>query len=98
MRKEIEQGKSSDFADAVKTILGLQPIASALDHLKAPGNRLSVDRWFNRQLDVAGNADLEEKKKRIETLGKTIERESDDLELAKVDEDVAKENVAECQR
>ena len=98
MRKEIEQGKSSDFADAVKTILGLQPIASALDHLKAPGNRLSVDRWFNRQLDVAGNADLEEKKKRIETLGKTIERESNDLELAEVDEDVAKENVAECQR
>lgn len=98
MRKEIEQGKSSDFADAVKTILGLQPIASALGHLKATGNRNSVDRWFSKQLDVAGNADLEAKKKRIDTLGKTIERVGEELELAEDDEELAKQNVAECQR
>ena len=98
MRKEIEQGKSSDFADAVKTILGLQPIASALGHLKAPGNRLSVERWFNRQLDFAGNTALEIKKKRIDTLGKTIDRVSNEQEIAEDDEEVAKQNVAECQR
>ena len=98
MRKEIEQGKSSDFADAVKTILGLQPFASALDHLKSGGNRLSVEKWFNRQIDVAGNADLEAKKKRIDTLDKTIDRVAEEKELAEDDEAVAKDNVAECQR
>lgn len=64
MRSEIERGKSSDFADAVKTILGLQPVASALNHLKASGNRSSVERWFNRQFDLAGDQDLEAKRKK----------------------------------
>lgn len=98
MRKEIEQGKSSDFADAVKTILGLQPLASALGHLKSSGNRLSVERWFSRQIDVAGNADLEAKKRRIDTLIKTIERVSEDKEIAEDDEAVAKGNADEYRK
>lgn len=98
MRKEIEQGKSSDFAEAVKSMLGLQPIASALEHLKAPGNRVSVERWFSHQIDVDGNADLEEKKRRIDTLAKTIERVTDEMEIAQLDEDTAKENVAKAEQ
>ncbi|MBR3313093.1 MAG: hypothetical protein IKG18_03040 [Atopobiaceae bacterium] len=71
MRTEIERGKSSDFAGAVKTILGLQPIKSAVDHLKAPkgpGNRSSVERWFNRQLDTTGDVEMERKQRRIAEL------------------------------
>ncbi len=98
MREEIEKGKSNDFAEAVKSMLGLQPIASALEHLKAPGNRLSVERWFQRQIDVAGNADLEEKKKRIETLGKSIDRETEEKEIAELDEATAMENVAKAEQ
>ena len=86
-------GKSTDFADAVKTILGLQPVASALGHLKAPGNRSSVERWFNRQFDLAGNQDLEAKRRRIDTLGKSIERFKEDKLDAEADEDAAKTNV-----
>lgn len=93
MRSEIERGKSSDFADAVKTILGLQPVASALGHLKASGNRLSVDRWFNRQFDFAGNQDLEAKSKRVDTLGKTIERCKGEKQDAEDDEAAASANV-----
>lgn len=98
MREEIEKGKSNDFAEAVKSMLGLQPFASALSHLKAPGNRLSVEKWFQRQIDVAGNADLEEKKRRIETLGKTIDRETDEKEVAELDEATAMENVAKAEQ
>jgi DNA sulfur modification protein DndD len=94
MRTELERGKSSDFANAVKSIIGLQPIASALQHLKAPGNRLSVERWFNRQIDLAGDQDLQAKSKRIDTLEKKIERLSLDLEDAELDEKTAIENVA----
>ena len=94
MRTELERGKSSDFANAVKSIIGLQPIASALQHLKAPGNRLSVERWFNRQIDLAGDQDLQAKSKRIDTLEKKIERISLDLEDAELDEKTAIENVA----
>lgn len=93
MRSEIERGKSSDFADAVKTILGLQPVASALNHLKASGNRSSVERWFNRQFDLAGNQDLEAKRKKIDTLGKTIERCKGEKQDADADEAAARANV-----
>ena len=98
MRTEIERGKSSDFADAVKTILGLQPIASALGHLKAPGPRRSVERWFNRQFDLAGNQDLEEKAKRIGTLEKKIKQLTEDMENAATDEEAAMKNVKKCEQ
>lgn len=98
MRAEIEHGKSSDFADAVKTILGLQPIASALGHLKSTGPKLSVERWFRKQFDLAGDQDLEAKSRRIETLEKTIARNQEDLENAQADEEAAKENVAKWQQ
>lgn len=94
MRSELERGKSSDFADAVKTILGLQPIASALTHLKAPGPRLSVERWFNKQFDLAGNQDLQQKSDRVAMLERKIERLKEDVEDASADERSANENVA----
>lgn len=93
MRSEIESGKSSDFADAVKTILGLRPVASALGHLKATGNRSSVERWFKHQFDLKGSQDLEAKRQRIETLGKIIEREKGERDDAQADEAAARANV-----
>lgn len=92
MRREIEHGKSSDFADAVKTILGLQPIVAALNHLKAPGPKSSVERWFQGQFDTAGNQDLEQKKECIERLESKIEREQERLEEAEDEEAAAREN------
>ena len=93
MRSEIESGKSSDFAEAVKMILGLQPIASALGHLKAPGTKNSVERTFRKQFDVAGNQDLEAKFQRIQTLEKRIEAYKEDKADAEDDEAAAKTNV-----
>lgn len=93
MREEIEHGKSSDFADAVKTILGLQPIASAIEHLKAPGTKNSVERHFKRQYDTAGDARLEEKQKKIDDLSRRITRLQEELEEYEAEERVAKESV-----
>lgn len=97
MRAELERGKSSDFADAVKVILGLQPIASALDHLKAPGTRMSVERWFNKQFDLTGNQDLEEKSRRIGGLEKKIKDLTEEMKFAEVDEQASMERVEKYQ-
>lgn len=93
MRAEIEQGKSSDFADAVKTILGLQPIAAARQHLKAPGTRRSVTRWFEGQIDLKGDQDLEQKSGRISTLEKKTERLQGSIKEAQDDKYAAEQNV-----
>ena len=94
MRSEIERGKSNDFADAVKTILGLQPVASALNHLKASGSsRFSVERWFTNQLDLAGDENLEKMRKRIDTLTKSVDRCKSDKQEAEDDKAAALDNV-----
>ena len=98
MRAEIERGKSNDFADAVKTILGLQPIASALSHLKASGNKNCVQKWFKSQYDVKGNANLEEKKRKLDSLAKKIDTYTEEKELAEDDRDIAKERKAEYEQ
>lgn len=98
MRREIEHGKSSDFADAVKTILGLQPIAAALDHLRAPGPKSSVERWFRSQFDTEGNQDLEKKRQRIGLLEKRIVSLQEDMEDAEADEGAARANVAQYEQ
>lgn len=98
MRKELERGRSSDFADAVKTILGLQPIASARDHLKSQGNRRSVEKWFKAKYDHEGDQDYKNSQKRIESLNRKIEKAQNDYEDAKADEDIADEEVEKYQQ
>lgn len=94
MRAEIEHGKSSDFAEAVKTILGLRPIASAIEHLRAPGNRVSVERRFRNQLDLSGNQELEAKRSKIKLNESKIARLEGDIEDAEMDAQAARESVA----
>lgn len=94
MRAEIEHGKSSDFAEAVKTILGLRPIASAIEHLRAPGNRVSVERRFRNQLDLSGNQELEAKRSKIKLNESKIARLEGDIEDAEMDAQTARESVA----
>ena len=93
MRDEIESGKSSDFADAVKTILGLKPIASALSHLKSSGTRNSVERYFKKQYDTDGNKSLEDSQNKINRLEKKIENLEDHLEDSKAEADAAQGNI-----
>jgi len=93
MRNEIEAGKSSDFAEAVKSILGLKPIDSALSHLRAPGNRKSVERSLKSQYDAAGNADLQGKLDEIKRLEDRIEQRKEEQADARADKEAAKQNV-----
>lgn len=94
MRAEIEHGKSSDFAEAVKTILGLRSIASALEHLRAPGTKTSVERLLRRQLNLSGNQDLESKRSKVNLNEKRVERLEGEIEDANLNAQTARENVA----
>lgn len=93
MEKEIEHGESSDFAEAVKAILGLRPIALALEHLKAPNGRTSVERKFKSLLDLSGNRDLEKKQAKIRSNEKKIESLQEDVEIAESDAHAARKRV-----
>ncbi len=93
MRTEIDRGKSTDFANAVKSILGLQHISSAMEHLKAPGTRNSVEKWFRRLRDDAGDRDMQNYLAEIESLEKRIESLEEDLNNALADETIARDNV-----
>lgn len=70
MSKEIRKGKSQDFAEAVRGLLGLNAFIIALDHLKRGRN--SVIRSYNENYDA--NADS-----RISSYSKKIEEYEDKL-------------------
>lgn len=90
MRSEIESGKSSDFANAVKSILGLKPIALSLEHLKASGNRLSVLRSFQQRFNAEDNDVLVNGTKQKERFEVRIEDAKNAIEDAIAEESVAR--------
>ncbi|MDR0920219.1 MAG: AAA family ATPase, partial [Oscillospiraceae bacterium] len=68
MGKQLSRGKGTDFAKAVKSILGLKAFINALSHLKA------VKNSFNKQYDEKGNLNLKNYNIRIDTLTNEIEK------------------------
>jgi DNA sulfur modification protein DndD len=91
MRAEIEGGKKSeDFAEAVKTILGLQPIDNAMSHLKSSGQRRSVERTFRSQYSVEGDETLRHDTQRISYLEKRNAELDETIEDAIADQQTAK--------
>lgn len=59
MSKEIRRGKSKEFAEAVRGLLGLSAFTAALDHLKGKTTRLSVIRSYNESYDSASDIKIE---------------------------------------
>lgn len=89
MRAEVEKGKSTDFANAVKSLLGLQHIANALVHLQASGNRSSVMRSFRARYNEEGDSVLVSGTKEIETFETRIEKLRKDITAAEEEQDIA---------
>ena len=55
MSKEIHRGKSQEFAQAVKSLLGLNALIAALNHLNGKGQKPSVIRSYNESYDTTTN-------------------------------------------
>ena len=69
MSKEITKGKSKEFPEAVKSLLGLSAFESALNHLNGSYYQNSVVKSYRKSFDSSGNEEL-----------KTIMVEIDQLE------------------
>lgn len=72
MSKEIRKGKSTDFAQAVRGLLGLSAFTAALDHLK--GRSPSVMKSYNESYDPRSNAKVAQYTKEIENFENEIEK------------------------
>lgn len=68
MSKEIASGKSKEFADAVKSLLGLSGFENALNHLNGQHNLNSVVRSYRKELNTNGNSEFEKLNKEITSL------------------------------
>ena len=55
MSKEIQKGKSKEFAEAVRSLLGLNAFIAALEHLK-PTSKFSVIGRYNEEYDSTSNS------------------------------------------
>lgn len=91
MRREIERGRSSDFANAVKSLLGLQHIATAIEHLQSSGNKASVARTFRQRFSEEGDSILVDGNKEIEVLEARIERLEEDGKDADIEAEMARD-------
>lgn len=86
MSKEIRKGKSSEFGEAVKSILGLDTLTSALDHLKGGGKRNSLIRKYNDSYNSNSQQEMDNynrgiKKLEAELSDKTAEKDEKMAEL-----------------
>lgn len=87
MSKEIRKGKSQDFAQAVRGLLGLNAFIVALGHLKSGRN--SVIRSYNENYDANADSRIAGYSKKIEELEEQIAKI--DARLIEVE---AEENAA----
>lgn len=71
MSKEIKKGKSQEFAQAVRGLLGLSAFQAALDHINGRPPKVSVIRFYNESYD--SRSDSKEKQERLVSLRQRID-------------------------
>jgi len=84
MSKELTYGKSEEFADAVRRLLGLAAFSNTLNHLHAKNNANSVIKSYNNDYDAKANSKIADYKTIINKLDADIEvGENKKIELEK---------------
>ena len=86
MSKEIQSGKSDEFADAVKRLLGLNSFTSAMDHLKGKrAGKATVIGSYNLQYDSSSDTKIASYTRDINSLTEKKEKlEERNAELKKM--------------
>lgn len=92
MSKEIRRGKSSEFAEAVRSLLGLSAFTSALKHLKDRG-RTNVLAVYNESYDTRTNSKIAEYVRQIKQHNEDIERIEDRLTAIDAEETIAQDKA-----
>lgn len=73
MSEEIEKGKSKEFADAVRGLVGLTAIMNAIGHFKPSTTNNTVIGRYTNLIDSSGDKKLSEYTKKISNYDKDIE-------------------------
>lgn len=94
MAKEIRNGRSSDFADAVRSLLGLNAFIATLNHLKGNGKSSVIGR-YNESYNAGANETLSMLIKNISSYNDRIS--AIDLRLQELDQQDAYAND-KCQQ
>ena len=72
MSKELSHGKSEEFADAVKRLLGLSAFSNTLNHLYSKNSSNSVIKSYNNDYDAKANTKIAEYTEQINKLDSEI--------------------------
>lgn len=89
MSKELKKGRSQEFAQAVRGLLGLSAFVAALEHLK-PTSKYSVIGSYNESYDSASDerianytSDIERYQERIDQIDTRLLEIASELDLAR---------------
>lgn len=74
MSKEIRKGKSQEFAQAVRGLLGLSAFQAALDHLSGRPPKVSVIRTYNESYDSKSDSKIAQYSREIKEYEDKLQR------------------------
>jgi len=93
MSKELRKGKSREFAEAVRSLLGLSAFTSAIRHLNGRGNAKSVLRNYDEKYDTKADKRIIEYTQEINQLNAEIERIDNRLQEIESEDDLVDEKI-----
>jgi len=94
MSKELRKGRSREFANAVRSLLGLSAFTSAISHLKGRGTSKSVIRSYDGKYDTTSDKRIAEYTKNIDELNSDIEKIDDRLSKMEGEEEFVSEKIS----
>lgn len=95
MSKEIRRGKSQEFAQAVRGLLGLSAFTAALDHLKGRAPKVSVIRNYDESYDSRSDSKIAQYTKEIEEYDEKITKIEKRLEEIENEEGIAQDKCSD---
>ncbi|AII60202.1 hypothetical protein X793_03855 [Dehalococcoides mccartyi CG4] len=93
MSKELRKGKSREFAEAVRSLLGLSAFTSAIHHLKGRGTSKSVLRNYDDKYDAKADNRINEYTQKITQYNAEIERIDNRLQEIESEDDLVDEKI-----
>lgn len=93
MSKDLRKGKSREFADAVRSLLGLSAFTAAIYHLKGQGTFKSVLRSYDDKYDDRADSRIAEYTQKINQYNAEIDRIDKRLQEIDGEDDLVDEKI-----
>lgn len=100
MSKEIQNGKSEEFKEAVYSLVGLRATQNAMMHLKGTGNRMSVTKYYKAEVEKNNKSAqaMANYNTKIEQLQEEIEKRIKEAEEKRESLKKCEREIEECQQ